>query len=93
SLRPHLGSRARFKFGPYPCPADIAGVGDCLTEPDLAVTLTDFACYLKLWANNMPSADVTMAADCQFVWGRPAGDGVSLEDFACYLTAWAAGCD
>ncbi|MEL7473123.1 MAG: VCBS repeat-containing protein, partial [Planctomycetota bacterium] len=77
----------------YPCLADISSYGDCSGAPDLVVDLTDFACYLDLWARNAPLADVTTAAECSFRWGRAAGDGVTLEDFACFMSTWANGCE
>ncbi|MEL7472324.1 MAG: GC-type dockerin domain-anchored protein [Planctomycetota bacterium] len=79
------------RVAPGPCtPADITSTSAC--EPGLsdgAVDLSDFSCYLSLWAASDPAADLTTIGACQPGTG---GDGVTLSDFACYLGIWSVGC-
>ena len=74
-----------------PCaPADITTDGACnFGTGDGVITLSDFACYLSLWAQDDPNADITATGQC--IRGTE-GDGVELSDFSCYLSEWAVGC-
>ncbi|MEL7472487.1 MAG: GC-type dockerin domain-anchored protein [Planctomycetota bacterium] len=72
------------------CIADITSFDDCVPGTgDGVVTLSDFSCYLALWASDDPQADITAFDDC--VPGVGDGD-VTLSDFSCYLAQWALGC-
>jgi len=74
-----------------PCaPADITTDGACnFGTGDGVITLSDFSCYLSLWAQSDPNADITATGQC--IRGTE-GDGVDLSDFSCYLSEWAVGC-
>ncbi|MEL7472138.1 MAG: GC-type dockerin domain-anchored protein [Planctomycetota bacterium] len=74
-----------------PCsPADITTTGACTPGAfDGVVDLSDFACYLNLWAANNPIADITPTGACSPV--NPDGT-VDLSDFSCYLSLWSLGC-
>lgn len=73
-----------------PCsPADITTDGGCaFGEPDGAVTLSDFGCYLSTWASLEPGADLTTHG---FMNGVPDA-AITLSDFSYYLAVWAEGC-
>ena len=72
-------------------PADVTVDGTCVPgEGDNAVTLSDFSCYLSLWAADDPLADVTVTGTC--TPDEPLDGMVDLSDFSCYLSVWSAGC-
>lgn len=80
------------RVGPGPCSrADLSVTGACLPGlGDAQVTLDDFSCFLALWSNEDPRADITTPGGC---FPESAGDGVvGLADFACYLSLWSFGC-
>lgn len=83
---------ARLGGPPGPCAfPDITTTGACLPgAPDGLVNLSDFSCYLSLWASSDPLADITTTGVCNPGSG---GDGVNLSDFSCYLSEWSGGCD
>ncbi|MEL7471792.1 MAG: LamG domain-containing protein [Planctomycetota bacterium] len=75
---------------PVACsPADVTTSGACaFGQPDAAVDLSDFSCYLATWASNDERADLT-----SFGSGNGLPDGsVDLSDFGYYLNQWATGC-
>ncbi|MEL7473359.1 MAG: GC-type dockerin domain-anchored protein [Planctomycetota bacterium] len=70
--------------------ADITEFGACRPGcPDGSVDLSDFSCFLALWADQDPLADLTGFNEC--LPGTPDGQ-VTLSDFSCYLAEWALGC-
>lgn len=84
----------QFKVPLPPCSnilADITadGVCDVASGGDGTVNLTDFSCYLNLWAGDDAAADITGSGVCTPGSG---GNGVDLSDFSCYLSLWAEPC-